>query len=417
MDESQLEPGRVLRLTITDIALGGDGVARTPEGAVVFVPFAARGDVADVRITSAQRSFLRGEIDTLIEPGEGRTEPPCPHYGTCGGCVYQHLEYEQELGIKVSQLRETLARIGRLEAVPEPDPVVASPRLYGYRNKLRLEPIAEPLEKRDRENPHVEYGYCARDNTTFFPVDRCPLGADPLNELVPKVGRTAWGRRNARRPQPFPVTLRLTRAGETHFYFGRAPEKIPWLRESIAGNELSVPLGAFWQVNNEVADALASTVAAWYRQAPTRVLIDAYSGVGTFSVAVGDAAQYRVLIESDAQALAAARYNHEIRDGLKCRCVAERVERALPGALRTVHTAEATVILDPPRGGCGNKVVRTLCRLKPARILYVSCHAGTMARDLKSLVGEGGFRLERLALFDMFPRTAHFETLALLTSG
>jgi tRNA/tmRNA/rRNA uracil-C5-methylase (TrmA/RlmC/RlmD family) len=414
-DRSHAQPGDTCRLTITDIAFGGDGVARSEEGAVVFVPFTACGDTVDVRITSAQRTFLRGEVVEVVEAGPGRVSPPCPYFGSCGGCAYQHLEYEKELSAKVSQLGDSLTRLGGLSDFPDPDPVFPSPRVYGYRNKIRLEPVPGSGDE-DSEAVELDYGYCMRDNVTFMPIERCPLAAEPLNVLLRKVGRTAWGRKNARRPRPFPVTLRVTEDGSTHFYFGRAPASIPWLHERLLGRDISVPLGSFWQVNNEVADGLARTVSAWYGEEPTRVLIDAYAGVGGFSLAVGDSAQYRVLIEEDSQAMDAARYNHEMWGNLSCRCVAERVERGLPGALRTVNTSESTVILDPPRAGCGRSVIRTLCQLKPARILYVSCNAGTLARDLRALVGEGGFRLERLALFDMFPRTAHFESLALLRS-
>lgn len=416
MDErAHAQPGEIRRLTITDLAFGGDGVARSEEGAVVFVPFTACGDTVDARIVSAQRTFLRAEVAEVVEAGPGRVSPPCPYFGTCGGCAYQHLEYEKELAAKVSQLRDSLTRIGGLSDLPAVDPVFPSPRMYGYRNKIRLEPI--PSDEGDEEaERNLEYGYCTRDNVTFMAIDRCPLAAEPLNDLLRKVGRTQWGRKNARRPRPLPLTLRVTHQGSTHFYFGRAPKAIPWLHESLLGRDVSVPLGSFWQVNNEVSDALAGTVSRWYRESPTRVLVDAYAGVGAFSLTAGDAAQYRVLIEEDSQAMEAARYNHETWGDLSCRCIADRVERALPGALRTVHTAEATVVLDPPRAGCGKRVIRTLCQLKPSTILYVSCNAGTLARDLKTLVDEGGFRLERLALFDMFPRTAHFESLALLRS-
>jgi 23S rRNA (uracil1939-C5)-methyltransferase len=293
---------------------------------------------------------------------------------------------------------------------------VQSPAPFGYRNKLRVEPIRG---SHDAQDPHgLQYGFCELDNKTFFPLDTCPLAAPALNALLPKAQRTDWARQNARRPQPRPLTLRETADGSTHLYFGHAPRNIPWLRETLRGREVSVPLGGFWQVNQPVGQDLANTVAAWFAAAPTPVLLDVFAGVGAMSLAVGVGPERRVLFERDESMLSAAAYNHEQWELQPCDCLAGAAEDALPAALKKVGPvgqAEATVILDPPRSGCAARVIKSLARSLVPQIVYASCNVSTLARDLDVLCHSGNFALTRLAFFDMFPRTAHFETLALLT--
>lgn len=404
-------PDTTLELSLTDVGFGGDAVGRAPDGKAVFVAFAMAGERVRVRLDSEQARFARGTLVEVIEPSPQRTPPACPHFTTCGGCVYQHMEYALEVACKKRQLTELLHRVGGLQESPEPEVVHASPKTYGYRNKLRVEPIVVDDGSASRR---VAYGYCRRDNVTFFELDACPLAARPLNELLARAPNTPEGRRNAGRPKPSPLTLRLTAEGSTTLFFGRAPRRVPWLHERLLGRPVSVPLGSFWQVNPDVAEALVQCVAGWFAASPTRTLVDAYCGVGTFSLAIGPAAHTRFLIESDEQALQAAQFNHDQWDGMACRSRLGQTESVLPRLLADAHLKRTTVLLDPPRQGCGDAVVKTLCEFPVGQVVYVSCNPATLARDLKRLVGTGGYTLRRLALFDMFPRTAHFETAVLL---
>ncbi len=403
--------GQTVELTITDLSFGGAGVGRSPDGEVVFVPFTAAGDRVAVRITESHRRFARGEVLAMVEAGPGRTRPECPHFGRCGGCSYQHLDYDTEIRAKQGQLESVLKRIGGLKDLPELPPPVRSPQVYGYRNKITLEPIVADRRPTDE---HLDYGYCETDNRRFFPVEACPLARDVLNAMIQKIPRTKWGRKNAQRPRPHPMTLRVSHDGRTYGYFGRAPARIPWLKEELLEREISVPLGAFWQINGGVADALFGTVRLWAREHCTRWLVDAYAGVGTFSLAAGDGFARRILIEEDRQALQAAEYNHS-QSALRAHCVAGRTESVLGSVARRLNPAETTVILDPPRSGCADGAIAALRGMRPVRILYVSCNAATLARDLKTILAGDMYGVDRIALFDMFPRTAHFETAALLT--
>jgi 23S rRNA (uracil1939-C5)-methyltransferase len=402
--------GQRVTLSISAIAFGGDGIARSDEGLVVFVPFTAVGDLISAEITEQRRNFYRAELRELLEPGAGRAEPLCPHVGVCGGCVYQHLDYETEFAAKRQQFTDTISRLGRFQDFPAPQPAFPAPQAYGYRNKIRLEAIRKLS---NRGNVFVNYGYCQRDNRSYVIVKNCPLAPDCLNELIPKAIHSDWGRQNAKRPKPYPLTLRVTSEGDSHYYYGRAPMNIPWLRERLAEEEFSVPLGSFWQINPPVAEELLRTVADWVKDSSARCLIDAYGGVGTFSIALGKQFQYRVLIESDEQAIAAATRNHQLRQ-LACRFQSGSTEGELPAVLAHLDRRKSLLILDPPRTGCHRKVVETLRKYPVAEIVYVSCNPATLARDLQLLCQDELYTPLKSAMFDMFPRTAHFESAVLL---
>lgn len=412
-----LENGSLISgVEIFEIVFGGDGVARLEDGAIVFVPFSAVGDVLTIEITDARKNFYKGRIRAIEKPGAGRCAAQCPHYGCCGGCVYQHIAYEAELNAKKAQFKSVMRRIGHFEEFPELELFMPSPDRYGYRNKLRLEPIATKgkLGKGKNGTPTIEYGFCARDNRTFFKVESCPLAADRLNSSIESEKHCHYAMQNARREKPFPMTIRMDATGNCASYFGKAAPNLPWMKEMLLGEEIRVPTGSFWQVNQAVADGLLKTVTGWLEKLGARALVDAYGGIGTFSLAFGDIFQYRVVIESDPQAIAAAKYNHEQR-GLKGHFVAGTTESLLGNVLSTVTAAETVVVLDPPRTGCVPSVLNTLHDFKPGHILYVSCNPATLARDLELLCKNNLYVPERAAAFDMFPCTAHFESAVLLS--
>lgn len=407
---------KIKGLRISELVFGGDGVARLEDGAIVFVPFAAVGDVVTVQITEVHKNFYRGEIVELEEPGPGRTAPLCKYFGACGGCAYQHLEYEEEAKAKKAQFASVIKRIGHFDAFPELEKFVMSPNRYGYRNKLRLEPIVSskhPAKSRRNGKGTIGYGFCERDNNTFFSVASCALAKDAINNEIKNAVKCDWARQNATRPQPFPMTLRLDSEGRCATYFGFASSKLSWLHEKLFGQDVSVPVGSFWQVNPEVAEQLLATMRTWLEPLGHRTLIDAYAGVGTFSLALGDLFQYRMVIESDAQAVTASKLNHE-KFGLKAKFTAGKTEDALGNALSSVKNAETVVLLDPPRTGCLPRVIKTLLEFKPAVVAYVSCNPSTLARDLRMLCENGDYKPVHAAAFDMFPATAHFESAVLL---
>ncbi len=394
---------------ITDVAFGGSGVGTLEDGRVVFVPFTAPGDTAEIAISRDHGRYAEAELMALRVPGPGRVEPLCPYYGRCGGCQYQHLAYDLQVELKQKQLRDVLQRIGRLSDLPEISPVAASPKPYAYRNKLALEPVREPESPEKR----LDYGFCERDNKTFFAVESCPLATPELNQLLAKIGRTTPGRRNAAAEAPRKLVLRQQADGSTHFYFGRASFHATWLEENVLNQKVRVPLGSFWQVNPDVAADLFETVRQWGRDAAGQCMIDAYGGAGAFSLAMGDAFKQHIVIESDEQAVRAAVFNHGSWGIAKARCLRGKTEQRLPKLLQEMKPASrqaTTVLLDPPRTGCRDQVLEALLKQPVGNLIYVSCNPSTLARDLRQLCQEGAYRVQKLALFDMFPQTSHFET-------
>lgn len=411
-----LSPGSQLTVTIEDLAFGGEGVARTAEG-VVFVPYTAVGDQALVEITMVRKNFAKGKLLQVITPGPGRTEPLCPHFGICGGCQYQHLDYATEFAAKQKQLVDILQRIGRFRELPSIEPACCAAEPYGYRNKLRFE--AQPA-RAENGRKYVDYGYLQNDNKSFLKVTHCPLGRPELGKLLHKAIDSQWNQHNAHRKDsqaPAALTLRIDSSGDEEFYFGFAPGRISWLNERLNDIAYKVPAEAFWQINPPIAERLVKTVDQWTCDLPLTSLVDAYSGVGTFSCAITNPHLVeRLLIESFRQATEAAQYNLQQR-GYACQIVTETTERALPRMLPKYPAGTTLVILDPPRTGCQEKVLKALRNVHPAYLAYISCNPSTLARDLKALCEDGTYRLGRLALFDMFPRTSHFETATLLVAN
>ena len=399
--------GDIVKCEITDISFGGDGVARLPDGAVLFVPLAAIGDKLEVTITQVGKSFHRGEIRKILAPSPDRAAPFCDRYGDCGGCCYQHISYQAELQAKQRQFLSVIRRIGHFEEFPELECTVPAPARQGYRNKLRLEPY---FKTGTRE---LHYGFYERDNKTCFPVKKCPLAQDAVNAAIEKAKRDPQAARNARSRHPAPLTIRTDSQGKSAFYFDYASPNLSWLREQLCEQLVAVPVGSFWQVNPPVAAKLLSTIRGWLQPLGLRSFIDAYGGIGTFSLAMGELFQYRAVIESDKQAIACAKYNHAQR-GLKVQLFSRKTENALSDVLAHINKSESCVLLDPPRTGCLPKAIQTLLDFPVNTLVYVSCNAGTLARDLNLLSAK--YRPKRAAIFDMFPSTAHFESAVLLAS-
>ena len=396
-----------MKLTIRDVAFGGDGVAEAPDGRLMFIPFTAPGETVEAEIVSTHRRFGRAVVRDILTPSPERTTAPCPLFGRCGGCAYQHLTYPAQAALKQKQARDVLSRLGGLRDLPPFTPAISGTQPFEYRNKMRLEPVPSAAGSGDQPG----YGFFALDNKTVLPLTECPLALPALNRLLAEIPRNqpvSGIRRNQRPPA---LTLRVSARGETGYYFSGG-EASGWttLTEQIAGRDIKVPLTAFWQVNPPVAESLLQTVVGWITEQPEPVLVDAYGGIGAFSLALGQGIQKRIVIEADPVAATAALENHRLWGLEEPDVYPELTEQVLPQLLLELarDRQRATVILDPPRTGCEPAALQALCEQRNLRLCYVSCNPATLARDLKVLTA-GGYRLRHLAWFDMFPQTAHFE--------
>ncbi|UCF19981.1 MAG: class I SAM-dependent RNA methyltransferase [Gemmatimonadota bacterium] len=415
-------------LEIGSIIAGGDGLARSADGPVVFVSRSAPGDQVEVEFVESHRQWSRGRILRVITASADRCDAPCPMYATCAGCQLQHLQYAAQLRAKAGIVADGLRRLGGIER--DPPEVVASPRELGYRNRISL-----ILRRSGRD---VIAGYHAfPDASMIADVQRCPLAEDPINSAWAAL-RRSWGDQAERLPagDELRLTLRANAAGEVGLSvaggsgygepdallgavdnlvsiwgLGRDGE-IEWysgeprLSERWGEHSLELAGNTFLQVNREVAACLEPYVLDQCGQVAGQQIVDAYCGFGARALELAWKGARVVGIDSDRETIASARRG-AVESGAAARFVAERVERALAREL-PAHT----VLLNPPRRGVDRPVIRALLEQPPSRIVYVSCDPATLARDLKALAVR--YELKACRAFDMFPQTAHVETVVTL---
>ncbi len=371
---------------IVDVAYGGDGVARTPNG-VMFIPGAHLGERVVVALTEQRKSFAKGRLLEVLTPSPDRI---VPQINRVPGMTYAHLEYRAEVALKQRQLETLLHRIGKLEGqLPLLSPV-ASPKEQNYRNKLTVRSDGKRL------------GYVGEDNKRIIDLEYCPLSEEAINTALADF-------RKHRRPKAGTRTVfRYTpKNGVIHFPFGTPSEQLPVLEETLAGLTFEVAADAFFQVNPACAELLLAQVKANLR--PCEALLDLYCGVGLFGCVAAQAGVKHIFgVETQASAIHAAQRNAK-RLGISSTYVCASAE-TLPQKMAKA----STWIVDPPRDGLSDAVRQAILTNHPEQLIYVSCGPDTLARDLKHLTS--AYNIEAIQLFDFFPRTPHFETLTLLTA-
>lgn len=399
----------IAEVTIESIAAGGDGVARA-DGIVVFVPRSAPGDRARVRFETKKR-FARGEIDEIVVPSATRVNPVCHHYRVdrCGGCQLQHMAYDAQIDAKAGIIRDSLTRIGK-RAVTAPI-VEPSGKQWRYRSKLTL-------AMRRKHGGEWTIGLHPYDDPgAVFQLTECPITDDRVLDVWRQVveARTHFPPADELR-----ASVQLTERGASIVMEGANAwptrgaffEAVPlatalWWRPAHRPRMLVAERGAdaasasFVQVNREVGAALHAYVLERARSHDPRSVVDAYAGTGGTAIPLARGGARVVAIESDRDA--AARCASALPDG--SRVIAARVEDALSKALPA-----DVVLINPPRTGVHEQVSALLQAQEPAprAIVYVSCDPGTLARDLARMPR---YRIASLRAFDMFPQTAHVETV------
>ena len=348
--------GDLLDLTIEKVIFGGDGLARTPHGFIIFVPFSAEGDCLRVRVVDRKPHHARAEIVELLTASMEREAPPCPYYGRCGGCQYQHLSYREECRLKERQVYEALTRVGKL-AEPKVLPIIPSPADYAYRNRITVHAEAGRI------------GFRGVGGRELIDIEQCLIARPEVNDELTR--------------------LRARQPAEGHYS----------LRDS------TVPESGFFQANHALRDTLRQLVAA---SLPERgaTLLEAYCGGGFFTEVIADRFGEVIAMDNDPRTLRdARRLNlpnvawHQADAGL-----------ALPEELRSRRGQEVAVLVDPPREGLPVRLTEALC-LDPVRHLtYVSCDPATLARDARLLASN--YRLVSIQPLDSFPRTAQIECVS-----
>ena len=439
--------GDVLELTIDSLAHGGNGVARH-DGYVVFVAGAVPGDRVRAVVGKAKRAYAEARTVEVLEPSADRIAPAAAH----PGAPWQVLPYERQLQVKAAQVGEALERIGRLEGF-ELEPIVPAVEPWRYRNKLEYAFGTGP-------SGELVCGFHAPGRwDEIVPIDDCLLASERSNELREQVlawaraqGLTAWDRREqhgllrnlvireGRRTGELQVRLvtspgaidtdslvdavrcdglfwtRQDQLGETSLGGDTVLlSGIPQLRERLSGLELLVSPEAFFQTNTEMAERLYGVAAELAQLRGTERVFDLFCGIGTIGLTLAARAREVIGVEIVEPAVADAIENARLNDVLNARFYAGDIRLAMRDLVEEVGRPDV-VVVDPPRAGLSQKVVRRILEAQPTRIVYVSCNPTTLAPNAAQMV-EAGYALERVRPVDMFPQTPHIECVALLTRG
>jgi len=418
-------------LDLTAIAHGGEAIGRW-QGKIVFVPYAIPGERVRVRIVEDRRNYARAELLEVLASSEDRVVPSCPHYGVCGGCRWQHISYGRQLDLRIEIVSDQLRRLGHI-AEPPIEGIVPASAAWGYRNNVQFQTAGstgaaiDAQRAADDEAPPSTLGYVGVDGHTIVAVDSCPLAHDLVDDLIAGM--------DCRCPGLERVELRAgINTGEQMVFLETLGDEAPEIsvdmpvsvahlsgqgrlltlvgsssfHERLRERTYRVMAPSFFQVNTSQAENLVEVVQQACALRGGERVLDLCCGVGTFSLPLAAAAAAVVGVEASPWAAADAQAN-----GADCPNFAVHEGEAadvLPG----IEGRFDVVVVDPPRGGCGRDVMAQIERLRPQRLVYVSCDPATLARDVAYL-HEGALRLERVLAVDMFPQTAHVECVAVLS--
>jgi 23S rRNA (uracil1939-C5)-methyltransferase len=446
---SQARPSRgdELELTVDSLAHGGNGVARH-DGYVVFVAGAVPGDRVRAVVGKAKKAYAEARAVEIVEPSPDRIAPRAHH----PGAPWQVLPYERQLEVKAEHVREALARIGHLDGF-ELEPIVPAVEEWRYRNKVEFSFGTGP-------DGELVCGFHAPGRwDQILPLDDCLLVSERVNAIRQQVLEyavghqlTSWDRREQRGFLRNLVIREGRRTGELQVRLVTSPGRLdtdalvdavpcdglfwtqqeqlgetatggdtvllsgtPQLREQLGGLEFLISPEAFFQTNTEMAERLYSVAAEFAQLRGHERVFDLYCGIGTIALTLAARAREVVGVEIVEPAVADAIENARINDVTNARFFAGDIRLAMRDLVEQAGRPDVAVV-DPPRAGLSQKVVRRILESRPSRIVYVSCNQTTLAPNAAQMV-EAGYRLVKVRPVDMFPQTPHIESVALLERG
>ena len=445
-----LEKGSVYTAVIDGYSSEGLGIARV-NGAVVFVPHAVRGEEIDLRITKVMKTSCAGEIVKIHNPSPERMEPECPYAGKCGGCAYRHLTYPEELWAKRQRVQDALTRIGGLDLTVEE--ILGAKNPEHYRNKSQYPVGADG-----------SIGFFQARTHKVVPIRRCLIQTEAADRTAQAVGE--WMRRykisaydeTTGKGLVRHVCVRVNRKGESLCCVVVNGNKVPrepelaayvtaavphtvgvllnsntrrgnvvlgdkyrtlfgrnYLMDTLCGLEFKLSMPSFYQVNRDQAEVLYGKALEFAGLTGNETVLDLYCGIGTITLCLAKAAKRVIGAEIVPPAIRDAKEN-ALRNHIEnaeffCGDAADIAAKLESDGLRP-----DVVTVDPPRKGLAPEVIASVAAMGPEKVVYVSCDPATLGRDVK-IFREFGYEAKRAAAVDMFPGTAHVETVVLLSKG
>ena len=445
-----LEKGSIYTAVIDGYSSEGLGIARV-NGAVVFVPHAVRGEEVDLRITKVMKTSCAGEIVKIHDPSPERMEPECPYAGKCGGCAYRHLTYPEELWAKRQRVQDALTRIGGLELTVEE--ILGTKNPEHYRNKSQYPVGADG-----------SIGFFQARTHKVVPIRRCLIQTEAADRTAQAVGE--WMRRykisaydeTTGKGLVRHVCVRVNRKGESLCCVVVNGNKVPrepelaayvtaavphtvgvllnsntrrgnvvlgdkyrtlfgrnYLMDTLCGLEFKLSMPSFYQVNRDQAEVLYGKALEFAGLTGNETVLDLYCGIGTITLCLAKAAKRVIGAEIVPPAIRDAKEN-ALRNHIEnaeffCGDAADIAAKLESDGLRP-----DVVTVDPPRKGLAPEVIASVAAMGPEKVVYVSCDPATLGRDVK-IFREFGYEAKRAAAVDMFPGTAHVETVVLLSKG
>ncbi len=411
----------IFEVTATTHAYGGEVIARLPDGRLVFTPFGLPGERLRVELVEEKRGFARARLLEVLEPSPKRIAPRCAHFGECGGCHYQHIPYQEQLAAKAAILSEQIERIGGMTAPPIQQ-ISPSPNEFFYRNHIQFHLSPQGLLgfHKARSEEVLEVVECHLPEAAIsavWPQLQFEPGLD-IRRIGLRCGTDDDLQINLESDQPPELSVEDLPVSVIHL----GPSGSLVLAGSLAveievlERRFQVSAGSFFQTNTPVAAMMVLKVLELLNKRsalqPEATILDVYCGVGLFSAFLAGRVGRLIGIESSSQAV--EDFAHNLDEFENVEIYEAPVEIALPALhLRPDVAGRITsVLVDPPREGLDRHALDSLLKLDPPLLVYVSCDPATLGRDAKRLA-TGGYQLEEISLFDLFPQTYHIESISL----
>lgn len=449
-----MKKNEIIEIKIDDVSIEGRGVGKY-DGAVVFVPCAAVGDELKAKVLKVKKNYAFAKIEKILVPASKRITPDCIAYPKCGGCVFRHISYKEELRIKEKYVKDCINRITGLKNINIKE-IIGSKKTDAYRNKIQI-----PIRK--EKNGEIKTGFYRAYSHDIVKTDKCKLHSELFEKIIQEI--KIWMAeyniepydendcsgiirhiylRQAEKTGEILVCLvinsedlkfgdkfvsRLTNKyksiigiilninkSDTNVILGDVEKTIygrNYINDTMCGVKLNISAKAFYQINHQQTEILYETIRNVLKLTGNEKILELYCGIGSIGLFLAKFVSHVVGVEIVEAAVENAKLNCKINGLKNVKFICGDSEKKFSEALDILKKIDV-IIIDPPRKGCQKELIYKIFDAKPDKVVYVSCNPATLARDLKEFI-EHGFIIETINPIDMFPRSGHVETVCLMS--